>query len=122
MLWIPQRKSSRKFGHGSSAALSMAKSADLLNGRATQHSAKQRSQSASRFSRELIVGMRRCLLRSRSGAERGPGPTPSCRAEVAPPSVAYVRTADGGEEQFGLSMPAHPSALPQELRQFVHPD
>src|SRR5262244_4212575 len=44
--WMPQRKSARRFGHGWSAALSIAKSAEAENAGATQHNAKHRTQSA----------------------------------------------------------------------------
>jgi hypothetical protein len=43
--WIEQAKTS-SFGHGTPLGLSIAKSADLANGSATQHSAKHCAQSA----------------------------------------------------------------------------
>ncbi len=45
-VWMPQRKSWRRFLQGLPAALFTAKSADLAKGRATQQSAKQFAQSA----------------------------------------------------------------------------
>jgi hypothetical protein len=45
---MPHRKSGPKWGHGCSAGLSIAKSAEAENTGATQHSPKQRSQSARR--------------------------------------------------------------------------
>jgi hypothetical protein len=46
--WIPQRNPSPRFGHACPAGLSMAKSAEAENAGATQHSPKQRAQSARR--------------------------------------------------------------------------
>ena len=51
LVWMPQRKSARRFGQGCPAGLSMAKSAEAANAGATQHNPKQRAQSARRSSR-----------------------------------------------------------------------
>ena len=48
---MPHRKSGCRFGHGSPACLSMAKSVEVANASATQHSPVQRSQSACRLER-----------------------------------------------------------------------
>ena len=48
---MEHRKSGFRFGHACPAALSMAKSAEAANAGATQHSAKQRAQSARRLRR-----------------------------------------------------------------------
>ena len=50
---MPQRKSAARFGHGRPAGLSIAKSAEAVNAGATQHSAKQRAQSARRRSPDI---------------------------------------------------------------------
>ncbi|GAA2212228.1 hypothetical protein GCM10009850_076900 [Nonomuraea monospora] len=54
-VWIEQRKSSLRLWQGCPPALSTAKSAEAENGRATQHSPKQLSQSASRPSSRGFV-------------------------------------------------------------------
>jgi hypothetical protein len=46
--WMSQRKPPPRFGHGCPAGLSIAKSAEAANAGATQHSPKQRAQSARR--------------------------------------------------------------------------
>jgi hypothetical protein len=49
--WMPQPKPSPRFGHACPAGLSIAKSAEAANAGATQHSPKQRAQSARRTRR-----------------------------------------------------------------------
>jgi hypothetical protein len=46
--WIPQRNPAPRFGQACPAGLSIAKSAEAANAGATQHSPKQRAQSARR--------------------------------------------------------------------------
>src|SRR6266571_5145080 len=52
---MAQRKSDCRFGHACPASLSMAKSADAEKAGATQHSPKQRSQSARRSTGSLVA-------------------------------------------------------------------
>ena len=57
--WIEQRSSGRRFGQGTPAGLSIAKSADAVKDGATQHRAMQPSQSARRLSRSSDIVMAR---------------------------------------------------------------
>src|SRR5659263_529433 len=82
-VWIPQRKSSRRFGQGSPGALSIAKSADAANAVATQHSAAHREQSA------------------RSGSGAGPsGVTVSGTRDLTDPELDDAPDQVGGQ-RFG---------------------
>lgn len=72
--WMPQRKSARRCRHGCPASLSIAKSADAVNGSATQHNPKQLAQSAWRRGRPPRaegVGLATTHTRNGGGVEVG---------------------------------------------------
>ncbi|GAA2814357.1 hypothetical protein GCM10010522_34910 [Kribbella solani] len=77
--WIEQRKSVLRFGHGSPAGLSSAKSADLANVSATQHRPKQLPQSALSLLRGSVLPLGSVLLGNRLA---GPAPADAGLDEV----------------------------------------
>src|SRR5450759_1371108 len=80
---MPQRKSGRRLGQGCPASLSMAKSAEAEKAGATQHSPRQRSQSARRLRRRT----------SRSDDASSPYPDIVCRAYLVPRASSPGRPA-----------------------------